>query len=309
MGEHRPRVVAIGGGHGLAMSLRAIRTYAGHLTAVVATGDDGGSSGRLRASFDMPAPGDLRRCLAAVAGDTELAAGLEHRFGSGELEGHAVGNLLLAGLVDAGQDLTTAADLLGRWLGIDAAVARVLPATAAPVTLVATTADGEVRGQVAIENAGGARDLAFDPSDPPVPDDVLAAIDAADQVVLGPGSFVTSVLAAAALPSVAKAIDAATARTVLVTNLDRDPAADVDTLARHGIAVDTVVAQEGSVRTALAKGLTVVEADVDRPHGRAHDADLLGPVLAGAGLPVVRGVARVVGLGPTLSLRPPRENQ
>lgn len=276
----RPRVVAVGGGHGLAMSLRAVRTYADHVTAVVSTGDDGGSSGRLRASIDMPAPGDLRRCLAAVAADTDLAEGLEHRFRAGELEGHAVGNLLLAGLVDAGHDLTAAADLLGRWLGVDPHRARVLPATVGSVTLVAATADGEVRGQVAIETAGGAVGLSFDPPDPPVPEDVIAAAAAADQIVLGPGSFVTSVLAAAALPSVAKAIDTAAAPIVLVSNLDRDPAADVDALGRHGIGVDAVVAQRGSVRTPLAADLTVVEADVDRPHGRAHDADLLGPVLA-----------------------------
>ena len=274
-----PRVVAIGGGHGLAMSLRAISTYAGHITAVVATGDDGGSSGRIRAELPMPAPGDLRRCLSALAADETMAAGFEHRFHAGSLEGHAVGNLLLAGLVDAGHDLVAAADLAARWLGLDPERARVLPATIEPVDLVATSDGQEVRGQVAVEHAPGVRAIGFDPPAPAVPDDALEAIADADQIVLGPGSFFTSVLAAAAIPSVAKAIESSPAVVVLVANLDADPAADVATLAAHGITADTVVVHAG--RPAPETGdVRVVAADVDRPNGRAHDPALLAAVLA-----------------------------
>lgn len=273
-----PRVVAIGGGHGLAMSLRAIDTYAGHLTAVVATGDDGGSSGRLRAELPMPAPGDLRRCLSALAADETMAAGFEHRFGAGSLEGHAVGNLLLAGLVDAGHDLLAAADLAGRWLGLDPQRVRVLPATIQPVELVATTSDAEVRGQVAVDEASGVRSVGFDPPSPTVPDDALDSIAAADQIVLGPGSFFTSVLAAAAIPPVAKAIEAAAAPVVLVANLDADPADHVATLAAHGITADAVVVNAGSTPTERTD-VRVLEADIVRPHGRAHDPDLLAAVL------------------------------
>lgn len=274
-----PRVVAVGGGHGLAMSLRATRAYAGHLTAVVATGDDGGSSGRLRAELQMPAPGDLRRCLTAVAPDTEVAAGLEHRFGGGELAGHAVGNLVLAGLVDAGYDLAAAADVVSRWLGLDPAVVRVLPATLVPVSMVATTDGGEVRGQVAVEQADGVRRIAVDPPDPDVPDEALAAIGAADQVVLGPGSFFTSVLGAACVPKIAKAIGAAAGRVVLVVNLDADLAEHLALLRDHGIEPTDAVVAAGTATGGVARP-TVVEADVVRPHGLAHDPTLLAAVLA-----------------------------
>src|SRR5205823_7327914 len=88
-----PRVVALGGGHGLSVALRAIREYAGEITAVVSVADDGGSSGRLRRDFGVPAPGDLRRCLVALASEeSPWPAAFEYRFGWGELAGHALGN-------------------------------------------------------------------------------------------------------------------------------------------------------------------------------------------------------------------------
>lgn len=288
-----PRVVAIGGGHGLATLLRAVRTYAGRVTAVVATGDNGGSSGRIRSSIPMPAPGDLRRCLTAVAADRELAASLEHRFSSGELAGHAVGNLVLAGLVDSGQDLVEAADHLSTWLGIDTDAMRVLPSTHGPVELVAETAGGTVRGQVAVENAGELHRLAVDPADPAVPQEATDAIVAADQVVLAPGSFYTSVLAPAVVPGIRRAIEGRRGRFVFVCNLRADEngvkgfdvARHVAVLADHGLHPDVVVTQIdglaiGDLAAASPDLPVVVSADVDRPHGLAHDADLLGEVLA-----------------------------
>lgn len=285
-----PRVVAVGGGHGLAISLRAITGYAAHTTAVVATSDDGGSSGRLRQQLGVPAPGDLRRCLTSVAPDQELAASLEHRFGTGagDLAGHAVGNLVLAGLVDAGDDLVGAADRLSRWLGLDPDHIRVLPATHEPVAMVGATAHGEVRGQVALEEAEGITGVHIDPPDPKVPDEVREAIAAADQIVLGPGSFHTSVLAAAVVPGVRDAIAAGHARRILIANLRADEpevagfdvARHVHALRAHGIPVDAVVVQEGSLPVGDVGDLEVVVADIDRPHGLAHDADLLGAVLA-----------------------------
>lgn len=284
-----PRVVAVGGGHGLATSLRAIRHYAGHITAVVATGDDGGSSGRIRAALDMPAPGDLRRCLTAVASDAGLAEALEHRFsGGGELGGHAVGNLVLAGLYDAGHDLVAAADQLARWLGVGPDV-RVLPATSGPVVMVASTPDGEVRGQVSVEGTTGITAISVDPPDPAVPDEVVDAIAAADQVVLGPGSFFTSVLAAAVVPSIRKAIDASSATVVYVANLRADErevtgydlGQHVDALIGHGIRPGVVLTQEGGLPVGeVPDDVRIVVADVDRPHGLAHDSELLGRALA-----------------------------
>ncbi len=117
-----PRVVALGGGHGLAMALRAARRYAGSVTAVVSVADDGGSSGRLRRDLDVLAPGDLRKALAALADELSVWPGvLEHRFASGELEGHALGNLLLVGLAEA----------LGSW---SAALAEAAGSSAPPAT-------------------------------------------------------------------------------------------------------------------------------------------------------------------------------
>lgn len=279
------RVVAIGGGHGLAMTLRAVRRYAGHVTAVVATSDDGGSSGRLRRELDLPAPGDLRRCLSAIAGDDVIAAGFEHRFSAGDLEGHALGNLVLAGLVDAGHDLAAAARLASTWLGIDPDRATVLPATCAPVTLIGVSAGGEIHGQVAVEATESVRSIRFAPPDPDVPHDAVRAITDADQIVLGPGSFLTSVLAAASVPGIAKAIEGAAGRVVLVANLDADVADHVEIARNHGLRVDQVITQTPAESPAgggapAIGDVRVVVADVDRPHGLAHDADLLAQVLA-----------------------------
>jgi len=286
-----PHVVAIGGGHGLAVLLRAARTYAGRVTAIVATGDDGGSSGRLRRDIAMPAPGDLRRCLTSVSDDRELAEALEHRFSTGELEGHAVGNLVLAGLVDAGHDLASAAAHLSRWLGLDPERIQVVPATEVPIDLVAATSRAEVRGQVEIEHAGRLVQIATDPADPPVPPQALEALAEADQVVLGPGSFYTSVLAPAVVPAIRDSIAACKGRFVYVANLKADEtgvegldlAGHLLALSSHGLRPDVAVTQRGAIpigdlATCNAE-VAVVEADIDRPHGLAHDSDLLGAVL------------------------------
>src|SRR5215210_8491392 len=106
-----PKVVALGGGHGLSVALRAVREYAGEITAVVSVADDGGSSGRLRRDLDVPAPGDLRRCLVALAREQgPWSRAFEHRFAWGELAGHALGNLMLVGLAESLGDLTSALD-------------------------------------------------------------------------------------------------------------------------------------------------------------------------------------------------------
>src|ERR1019366_627951 len=137
-----PAVVALGGGHGTAVTLRAARRYAGSLTAVVSVADDGGSSGRLREILNVVALGDLRKCLVALAAeDSALALAFEHRFDEGELAGHALGNLILAGLVDATGDLVdgvrAAAELLG-------AAGDVLPATVERGVLKAESGGGQV---------------------------------------------------------------------------------------------------------------------------------------------------------------------
>ena len=284
-GRAGPRVAAVGGGHGLAASLRAARRYAGDITAVVAVADDGGSSGRLRESIALPPPGDLRKCLDALAAeDSLLARSLDHRFDGGELEGHALGNLLLIGLADAGGDFQAAVDEVGRLVG---AVGRVLPATTEPVVLKAVVGGDEVAGQVAVSNAAGITRVSLTPPDPPAAPGVVAAIEAADQVVIGPGSLYTSVLAAVAVPGVRDALARTRARKVYVCNLAPQVpetagygAGDhVRALRAHGLDVDVVVCHEGGLPT---DGLDVeaVVRPIARARGLAHDPALLSDVLA-----------------------------
>jgi uncharacterized cofD-like protein len=285
-----PRVVAVGGGHGLAATLRAAQRYASRTTAVVATADDGGSTGRLRSARDMPAPGDVRRCIEAMAADhgTALTAALEYRFAGSDVEGHALGNLLLAALHATSGDFVAAVDELSRLVGLDPATRRVLPATIDAVVLRAEATGGRrVTGQVAIARTVGVERVVVDPPTARVPDDVVDALAEADQVVFGPGSLFTSVLAAAVVGDVRDAIKRSPGRTVYVCNVRAeagetrgyDVAAHVGALRRHGVEPDVVVAQPG----ALAIGdvdVEVVEADVVRPHGLAHDPALLGDMLA-----------------------------
>ena len=163
-----PSVVAIGGGHGLSATLRALRHYAGDITAVVSVADDGGSTGRLRAAMpDLPAPGDVRKCLGALASEDEpFALLLEHRFDNGELAGHTLGNLLLVALAGELGSFDGAVAELAQRVG---AVGRVLPATEVPVSLEAVTASAAtpIVGQVAVQNTAGVRQIRLQPPNPP----------------------------------------------------------------------------------------------------------------------------------------------
>jgi uncharacterized cofD-like protein len=280
-----PRVVALGGGHGLAVSLRAACQYAGHLTGVVSVGDDGGSSGRLRAELGVPAPGDVRRCLSALAGDdTLLARSLEHRFEGGPLHGHAVGNLLLAGLTVASGDFIAAVAEVARLVG---ARGELYPATVTPVTLVADSDAGTLVGQVTIEQAGGIRDLRFAPPDPAAPEPVVAAIETADQIVLGPGSLFTSVLATAVVPAIRRSLNRTGARRVYVANVANDKglvrgfglAEHLDAIAEHGVGIDVVLAPPdlaGIDDVAVPVHLSAVA----REDGWGHDPDALAAALS-----------------------------
>ncbi|MBV8464099.1 MAG: YvcK family protein [Acidimicrobiales bacterium] len=281
-----PSVVAVGGGHGLAATLRAVRRYTDRVTAVVSVADDGGSSGRLRASLGIVPPGDLRKCLVALAEPgSRLAAAFEYRFAEDELAGHSLGNLLLAGLMDGG-DPIGALDEACRLLG---ARGRVLPATCEPVTLKAEAVGGPVAGQVAVMGTDGIRQVSLVPADPEAPPEVVDALAGADQIVLGPGSLFTSVLAALVVPAVRAGVVTSGARTVYVCNLRPqlpetegfDVGDHVDALAAHGVEVDAVVCDT----TALPRGrvpepLPVIDVPLARPNGLAHDPARLARVLA-----------------------------
>jgi uncharacterized cofD-like protein len=267
------RVVALGGGHGLAATLTAVRRYANNITAIVSVADDGGSSGRLRDALGIPAPGDLRKCLVALAEPASLWARVfEHRFESGELEGHALGNLVIAGLITTTGDFTTALEEAGRLMNVQGTV---LPATTVPVVLKAHAASGEVEGQVAVQNVGRVSAVSLVPPDAPAPRRALDAIAAADQIVIGPGSLFTSVLAAVVVPQIRDALAATKATKIYVANLrpqipetaGYDVAAHVDALVAHGVDVDVVLAD-------------TPERPLTRPNGLAHDPARLAEALA-----------------------------
>jgi uncharacterized cofD-like protein len=293
MSEQRaPRVVAMGGGHGLATTIRAVQQYAGHTTAVVATADDGGSTGRLRSAMAMPAPGDLRRCLVAMAGaeDDVLGQALEYRFGGTDVEGHALGNLMLAGLAAVTGDFLAAADEMSRLLGVDPERGRVVPATAAPVELRATTATGKVvSGQVAVSATEAVVRVDLDPPGVKAPAGLASTVLDADQVVLGPGSLFTSVLAAVMVEDLREAIAATSAQRVYVCNLRAeaaetrgyDVARHVAVLRDHGVDPDVVLVQAHGQLDLGEVDVDVVVADLARPHGRSHDSDRLAATLAG----------------------------
>ncbi len=280
------RVVAIGGGHGLAATLRAVRRYTDQVTAVVSVADDGGSSGRLRQLLHIIPPGDLRKCLVAMAEpDSPLAAAFEYRFADEELAGHSLGNLILAGLMDGASDPTDAIDEACRLLGVRG---RILPATIEPVVLKADADCGQVAGQVAVMATDNIRSVSLVPSDPKAPPPVIVALEEADQIILGPGSLFTSVLAAIAVPGIKEAINRSSATTVYVSNLRPqipeteafDVGMHIDALTAHGVAVDVALCDT----TALPLGnprIPVIDTLLARPNGLAHDPVKLASTLSG----------------------------
>jgi uncharacterized cofD-like protein len=258
-----PRIVAIGGGTGLSTLLRGLKEHTSNLTAVVTVADDGGSSGVLREQLGIPAVGDIRNCIVALADAEPLMAGLlQYRFPVGEgsrrggadgrgLEGHAVGNLLIAAMSALqGGDFEEGVRRMNRVLAVRG---QVLPVSPTPLTLHARLRDGSVvDGQSRIAASRDVERVWISPDDVAASDDALAAIAEADMIVLGPGSLYTSLLPALLLPQVREAVLAAPALTVYVCNVATQPgetsgydlAAHVEALVAHteaGIA-DLVLA-------------------------------------------------------------------
>ena len=197
---HQRRIVALGGGHGLAAALTALRLLTDDVTAVVTVADDGGSSGRLREEFDVLPPGDLRMALAALCDDSDWGHTwrdvLQHRFaGTGDLKGHALGNLMIVSIWELLGDTVQGLDLVGRLLG---ARGRVLPMAAEPLEIVAEIrghdpdrpeATVEVRGQHRVASSPGiVSSIGIVPTCPQPCSEALAAVREADWVMLGPGS-------------------------------------------------------------------------------------------------------------------------
>ncbi|MDO5662506.1 MAG: uridine diphosphate-N-acetylglucosamine-binding protein YvcK [Brachybacterium sp.] len=232
-----PAVVALGGGHGLAANLRALRHLTDRITAVVTVADNGGSSGRIRHEMPVLPPGDLRMALSALCEDSDWGSiwrdVVQHRFTtSGELDGHALGNLLIVTLWQILQDPVAGLDQVGSLLGVRG---RVLPMALEPLDIEAQVhgADGEprlIRGQAEVATAGGRVDsVRLIPARPAVPPEVLEAIDAADWVIIGPGSWYTSVLPHLMIPEIADVLRDTSARRCITMNLEtgRDETTDM----------------------------------------------------------------------------------
>ena len=221
------KVVALGGGHGLAATLTALRQVTQEITAIVTVADNGGSSGRLREEFPIFPPGDLRMALAALCADDEWgrtwAQIMQHRFVSnGELNGHAMGNLLLASMWNAGDDPVVALDRVGDLLKV---IGRVLPMAAVALDIEGTftTSTGRivVRGQKEVATAKGhIESLRIIPEDPEARPEALAALSAAEWITMGPGSWFSSVIPHLLVPAQRDAIISSEAKKILLLNLD-----------------------------------------------------------------------------------------
>jgi len=277
------RAVAIGGGHGVARSLAALRRIADDVVAVVSVADDGGSSGRLRRDLGVPAPGDLRMALTTLAQRRRLAELVGYRFDRGELRGHSLGNLMLVALQDQHDgDLVAALDELGVHLGV---AGRVLPCTERFVTLEAHTAGGDIHGQAAIAQTARLERVWLDPPGPPVTPAAAEAILAAEMVVLGPGSLYTSVLPNLLVPGLARALASTQAQVVLVANLREQPGetegmglvAHLAALEDHapGVRVDAVIAHEGPPPRGQGAVMRVEVDQLGDRVERVHRANLL----------------------------------
>jgi uncharacterized cofD-like protein len=274
--SHPPRplkAVALGGGHGLHATLTALRTITHDVTAVVTVADDGGSSGRLRRELGLLPPGDLRKALIALAdpADANWTSVFGHRFGgTGALAGHAVGNLVLAGLIEVLDDPIAALKEAGKLLGVRG---RVLPMCTDPLDIEADVtgldddikATRRIRGQVAIATTPGqVQRIRLHPTGRPgeLPTACPQAVQAvlgADLVLLGPGSWFTSVLPHLLVPGLHEALVSTSARKVVILNLVPQPGETagfspeqhLDVLCEHAprLRVDAVIADVDSVAT------------------------------------------------------------
>jgi uncharacterized cofD-like protein len=219
-----PRIVAIGGGTGLSTLLRGLKGYSANITAIVAVGDDGGSSGRLRQQLGIVPPGDIRNCIAALADAEPLMTQLmQYRFppGSG-LDDHAFGNLFIAAMTAVTGDFEEAVRESNRVLAVRG---QVLPATSVPLNLAAVLASGRrLEGQVAISHAEEPIvRLSIEPSDVRASPEALERILEADLIVIGPGSLYSSVLPNLLISDIRDALSAAAGVRVYVCNVATQP--------------------------------------------------------------------------------------
>ena len=315
--ERGPKVVAIGGGTGLSMLLRGLKTYTDNITAIITVADDGGSSGRLRRELGLIPPGDFRNCLVALSEEEGVVADLfQYRFDQGGgLKGHSFGNLFIAAMTDVTGSFEQALYESSKVLAVRG---RIVPATVAHLSLVAELDDGSlVRGESRITARGGSIErVMIDPADAVAHPEAVEAIDEADLVVVGPGSLYTSLVPNLLVPEIAEAVGRTPAQKMYVCNVATERGeTDGYTVADHLLAlqrhtfpglVDVVVANSSPLRMTQTSGVThvllpdepppnvsVVTADiVDHRHPTRHDVSKLAELIVdvyygkGASLPI-----------------------
>lgn len=304
-----PKVVACGGGHGLSASLTALRRVTDKLTAVVTVADDGGSSGRLRRELGCLPPGDLRMALAALCSDDQegrtWANVLQSRFtGDGALSGHAIGNLLIAGLWQQLGDPVAGLDMVADLLRTRG---RVLPMSSIPLEIEADVLGLEagtpdelatLSGQATVASTSGTvQSVRLIPPGPPACAEAVQAIMDADSIVLGPGSWFTSVIPHLLVPDLARAILTTSAQRILVLNIAPADETDgfsasrhIELLAEHApsLRLDVVIADDGFAGTdphleryAASLGARLMVEEIRVREGTArHDTNRLASVFA-----------------------------
>jgi uncharacterized cofD-like protein len=246
--ERGPRVVVIGGGHGIATVLRGLKEHTNNLTAIVSVADDGGSSGELRRNLGIPPPGDIRNCLAALSDDEALLTRLfQYRFGADTgLAGHSFGNLFISALVDITGSFEQAVSESGRALSVHG---RVLPSTLHNVKLVADVQLPHALTEVRVEGesqiprtAGHVQRVWLEPNDAPAFPAVIQAILSADLIVVGPGSLYTSILPNLLVRDVLEAIRVCRGVKVFITNIATQPGeTEAYTTSDHVRSVEEVI--------------------------------------------------------------------
>jgi uncharacterized cofD-like protein len=282
-----PKVVALGGGTGMPALLRGLKEYTANITAIVTVADDGGSSGRLRGTYNMLPPGDLRNCLVALADAEPLVRDLfQYRFEQGELSGHSFGNLFIAALQQTTGEFVTALEAASRVLAVRGAV---LPATLDPVTLAAELDDGRViRGESRIGEAPGRiRRVWLEPEGATPLYEAVQAIQEADLIVVGPGSLYTSVIPNLLVGPIREAVQNTRALRVYVTNVMTQPGETTGFSAADHWQALWDHAGRHIVDVLLVNSERVPEAVRDRYRREgAEPVRLLGPLPRG--IPVVR---------------------
>ena len=275
----KPKIVAIGGGHGLSALLRGLKQYTTNITAIVTVADDGGSSGRLRRELGVLPPGDFRMCIAALADDESLVTQLfQYRFGSGNgLSGHSFGNLFIAAMAELTGSFERAVVESSKVMAIKG---RIVPSTLQDVTLCAELRElspqesgenpennrGAVRGESSIGKTGYPIERVWlEPHDSQAYPDAVRAILDADLIVMGPGSLFTSVMPNLLVSGITQAIKQSSARCIYVANVATERGeTDQFTLSDHITALERHIGR-GIIDVVIANNR--ISSDFKPPSG------------------------------------------